>query len=125
MSTRTERTISSTPQVVPANRFLGTVHVDRLEAQVRSLACYHSGEMILLIMNGPRTAVSAIAATLHNGGKTRRPAHFTAARGEQWDGPELLYRMTALGSGWITSSVEPTTQVDVAIMAHGANMDYC
>ena len=91
--------------VAPANRFVGTVQVDSLEARVTSLICQPSGDIVLLTMNGPRTTVSALAATLHKGGKTRKAVHFTAAERERWRGPNSLYRMQALGSGWIVASV--------------------
>jgi hypothetical protein len=125
MSTLAEKGTVPTSQVVPENRFIGTVQVDLLEARVTALACLRSGEIVLLTMTGPRTTVSAIAAALHKGGKNPKSAQFTASPGEQWDGPEKLFRMDGLGSGWITSPVEPTTQLEVAILAHGANIGQC
>ncbi len=120
-----EMIASPSPRVVPANRFVGKVEVDRMEAQITSIACHRTGDIVLLTMNGPRTTVSAIAATLHKGGKSRKPVHFTAEQSERWHGPDQLYRMEGLGSGWIVSKVEPTTQLDVAVLAHAANIAYC
>ncbi len=125
MPAQTTRATSLPANVVPSTRFVGTVQAHNLEAQVTALACQSAGDIIMLSIVGPRTTVSAIAATLHKGGRTRQPILFHPTSPQIWYGPEQLYRMQAMGSGWMASAVEPTTHLNVAVLAHAANIAYC
>ena len=112
------------PTVTPANRFVGVVQADGQEAPVTGVACQETGEVVILVLTGPRTTAAVVAAGLHLK-KTRKIISFLPNATELWRGPKRLQSMQNLGSSWIVSPVGPTTQQNVAIIANAANIAFC
>lgn len=118
------RTFHHAPTVQPANRFVGVILADGQEAPVTSLACQETGEVVVLVLTGPRTTLAAIAALVFLK-KTKKQIRFLPVAEECWYGPEHLQSMQKHGSSQIASSVGPTTYKNIVILANVANMAYC